>query len=123
MIQILTVKDEKDRKDLCQKAGIEYSFDLSVIASHNEDGQIDQGAIFRYNNTVGEIFWIEMGNDFDLAIGLGKSILSIMELRGVQTVSLPLSYEKLGKALRFQKSDDHYLLNLDGYFNCCCQHK
>ncbi|MBQ6947149.1 MAG: hypothetical protein IJN42_03790 [Clostridia bacterium] len=123
MIQILTVKDEKQRKSLCEKAGIEYDLSLSIIATFDEKDQPEYGAIFRYIGEIGEILWIEMNDDFDLTLGLGKSILSIMELRGVKTVTMPLHYERLAKGLRFETKDEHFSVNLEGYFNCCCQHK
>lgn len=123
MIQILTVKDKQQRANFCAKAGVCDSPDLSVIAVFDENEIPENGAVFHYSGEHGEILWLEMNEDLDLSVGLGKSILSIMELRGVKEVSLPLHYEKLAKALRFEKHPDAYRVQLEGYFGCCCQHK
>ena len=123
MIQILTVKNPFDRAKICKKAGITDKPENKVIAIHNDDGVISEGAIFRYENEFGEILWLDMGNDIELADGLARAVLNIMEIRGVKIVTLPLSYEFLAKKLRFHLVDDHFEVNLDGYFYCSCQHK
>ena len=123
MIQILSVSDEHQRKTICHKAGIEDSKDLHIIAIHNQEGIACEGAIFKYNCTQGEILWLDMGEDIDLADGLGRAILSIMEIRGIQVVTLPAEHEVLAKKLRFKKIEDHFEVQLDGYFCCSCQHK
>jgi len=123
VIQILTVRDEKQRMALCQKAKIPYTSDLHIIANHNEQGEVREGAIFKYEGDYGEILWLDMGDDIDLADGLGKSILSIMELRGVKKVIMPGSYDVLAQKLRFQAEEDHFAVYLEGYFCCGCQHK
>ena len=116
MIQILTVKDPLEQRKLCQKAGLIFSEDHHIIAIHNETGVIEMGAIFKYQNDFGEILWLDMGEDVDLADGLARSILSIMEIRGVKKVTLPLKYETLARKLNFQLVDDYYEVNLEGYF-------
>ncbi len=123
MIQILTVKSPLERAKLCQKAGLTCSEDHHIIAIHDDADVIGMGAIFKYQNDFGEILWLDMGEDVDLADGLARSILSIMEIRGVKKVTLPLNYETLARKLKFQLADDHYEVNLEGYFCCSCQHK
>lgn len=124
MIQILSVKDETQKKELCKKAGIAFSDELHINASFTEDGNIEYGAIFRFQGENGEILWMDAeSKDMDLICGIGKAILSIMELRGVKEVTLPLSYAELAKLLHFEKASDVFKVNLEGYFCCGCQHK
>ena len=123
MIQILTVTHKQDRIALCRKAQIEYEEGLSIIAVYDQTDHIGDGAIFKIDGECGQIFWLEMNDDLDLSVGLGKAILSIMEYRGVKSVTLPLSYAQLAKLLRFELKDEQYVVNLEGYFSCCCQHK
>lgn len=123
MIQILTVKNPLERTKICQKAGLRDKEEYRIIAIHDDAGIISEGAIFKYQNEHGEILWIDMGKDLDLADGLARSILNIMEIRGVKKVTLPLNYELLAQKLRFHKINDHFEVNLEGYFCCSCQHK
>ena len=123
MIQILTVRDKEQQQQLCQKAGITYTNDLHIIAVFEEDDRLQQGAIFRYHGTDGEIMWLDMGDDLDLTDGLARSVLSIMEMRGVEMVTLPLVYKSLAEKLRFSLQNDHYEVSLKGFFCCSCQHK
>lgn len=123
MIQILSVSDIKQREMLCQKAGLEDNDDLRVIAIHDEKGMVCEGAIFKYQGENGTILWLDMGSDIELADGLGRAILSIMDIRGVKKVRLPLEYETLAHKMRFKRMDDHFELSLEGFFCCGCQHK
>lgn len=123
MIQILTVTDITQKEFLCAKAAIPQADDLHIIAVFEEEGIVSQGAIFRYSEKDGEILWLDMGEDLDLAEGLARSVLSIMEIRGVKKVSLPLTYETLAKRLNFKKGDDKFQVSLEGFFCCNCQHK
>lgn len=123
MIQILTVKDVDQRYKLCKKANLEYTPDLHIIAVFTDDNVIQEGAIFRYNDTRGEILWIDMGDDQELSIGLGKSVISIMELRSVEYAVMPLSMQSLALSLGFSRKEDCFEVCLKGYFCCSCQHK
>ena len=123
MIQILSVSDIKQREKLCQKAGLEDNNELRIIAIHDENGMVCEGAIFKYQGENGEILWLDMGSDIELADGLGRAILSIMDIRGVKKVMLPLEYEMLAHKMRFNRMDDHFELSLEGFFCCSCQHK
>ncbi len=123
MIQILSVKDENQRIQLCNQAGIIYDKKLHIIAIFEQDDVLQQGAIFTYEGKKGKILWLDMGEEMDLAEGLGKAVLSIMEYRGVESVTLPLEYTELAKILRFKKREDVFEVSLKGYFCCNCQHK
>ncbi len=123
MIQILTVKNPLERTKLCQKAGLTDKEEYRIIAIHNDAGIISEGAIFKYRNELGEILWIDMGEDMDLADGLARAVLNIMEIRSVKKVTLPLNYQVLAQKLRFHLVEDHFEVNLEGYFCCSCQHK
>ncbi len=123
MIQILTVKEEEKRQALCAKAGVNNHPDIHIIAVFSEQDEIGQGAIFKYKQSKGEILWIDMGEDKDLMIGLGKSVLSIMELRGVEIVTMPRWMESVALPLGFEQKGDNFELSLKGYFCCGCQHK
>lgn len=120
MIQILTVQNLNDKQKICSRAGLEYNDSLHIIASFAEDGQPKEAAVFDYCKESGRILWIESAEDSDLLEGIAKSLLSIMELRGVKTVTLPLQYADLAEKLRFTKRDDSYTVSLDGYFCCSC---
>ena len=122
MIQILSVKDEQRRSVMCKKAGIDDHNDLHIIAIHNSDGIICQGAIFKYREEIGEILWLDMGDDIDLSDGLARAVLNIMDIRGVKTVTLPFGYDALAKKLRFKMTGDHFEVSLEGYFCCGCKH-
>lgn len=123
MIQILTVKNPEDRAMLCQKAGLIDKEEYHIIAVHEGDGVLGQGAIFRYQDDPGEILWLDMGNDIELADGLSRAILSILEIRGIKKVTLPLEYEQLAEKLKLKRGTDCFVANLDRFFCRGCQHK
>lgn len=123
MIQILTVTDIAQKQSICAKAAIPLSDDLHIIAVFENNDIVSQGAVFRYEATEGEILWLDMGEEFDLTEGLARSVLSIMEIRGVKKVSLPLTYETLAQKLNFFKCEDKFEVSLEGFFCCNCQHK
>ena len=122
MVQILAVRDLNQRLKVLCKAGLEDSADLHVIAVHNTEGVMNEGAVFRYSGEIGEILWLDMGEDMDLAEGLAKAILNIMEIRGVKIVTLPLTYVKLAQKLRFTRQNNCFEVSLEGYFCCACNH-
>ena len=123
MIQILSVKDENKKKELCAEAGISYSDALHIIASFDDDGKVGCSAIFRYDGQSGEILWIsDAESDKELLIGLGKAVLNILDLRGVKHVQMPLALESIAIPLRFERGQEHFSLDLEGYFACGCQH-
>ena len=123
MIQILSVQDERQRNAICKKAGIQDNDDLHIIAIHDDNDIVLEGAVFRFDSANGEILWLDMGDDIELADGLARAVFNIMEIRGVKTVSLPAEYNALAQKLSFKALDSHFEVSLDGYFCCGCQHK
>ena len=123
MIQVLSVTDENKKIELCAAAGISYSDSLHIIASFDDGGKMGCGAIFRYDGQTGEILWMDDAEkDKELLIGLGKAVLNIMDLRGVKHVLMPLKLESIAVPLRFERKQDRFVLDLEGYFTCGCQH-
>ena len=120
MIQILSVTDAQARAEICRRGGVKDGEDLHIIASVQENGVPENAAIFRYFADRGEILFLEENKDTDITVGLGKAVLSIMELRGVKNAVMPINMEKIARLLGFEEKDGKFSVCLEGYF--CCKH-
>lgn len=120
MIQILSVTDAQARAEICRRGGVTEGEDLHIIASVQENGVPENAAIFRYFADRGEILFLEENKDTDITVGLGKAVLSIMELRGVKNAVMPINMEKIARLLGFEEKDGKFSVCLEGYF--CCKH-
>ena len=89
-----------------------------------ENGEILHCAVFSYENETGKIKAISGFNeDLLLLAGLCRAILNILDINGVKEVYLPIRYEKLANFVGFKKTEEEYLLHLEGFFKCgCCNH-
>lgn len=56
-------------------------------------------------------------NNWDMTYGITKALLNMADLRGIQTIygNNP-TLDRLYTALRFQKTENDFVLNLEGYF-------
>lgn len=131
---MLTIKIEEDYAGSLTELGIEAGKDAVVMTVKDNDVLMGAGVMYLKEDygIIDTIFIKEEFGDFSLEYGLGKSMLNVVDLRGIRyAVSDNLNLEKLLKALRFKSSgeaDDfpediksHKMcLNLDGYFLVKC---
>ena len=132
---MLTIKIEENPRPIADELKIELP-ENSILMSM-KDGDTVMGAgvmtILEDYAEINGIYVKEEFDDFSLRFGMGKSLLNVIDLRGVKDVVAPLSLgERLLTALRFKKASvlgdkipqnlkkfENYL-NLDGYFDTNC---
>ena len=134
---MLTIKIEENYKEAIAEMGIEVKEDAVVMEVR--DGALLMGVgVMRLYDSYAEIDNIclkEEFKEFTLEYGLGKSLLNVVDLRGIRyAVSKNKNIEKQLRALRFKapaeiENIDEYpeevsswelCLNLDGYFLANC---
>ncbi len=132
---MLTIKIEENPKPIADEMAIELE-ENSILMSM-KDGDTVMGAgvmtIMHDYAKIDGIYVKEEYDDFSLRFGIGKSLLNVIDLRGIKDVVAPFSMgERLLTALRFKKTSvlgdkipqnlekyENYL-NLDGYFDTNC---
>ena len=123
MIEIKKVTDPLVIEQICREQTIELEPIDHVIATI-EKGEILQCAVFSYDNSEGNIKVISgFEGDLNLLDGLCRAILNIMDINGVKVVYLSGKYPKLAELIGFENGDQGFVLNLEGFFKCCCNHK
>lgn len=132
---MLTIKIEENPRPIADELKIELP-ENSILMSM-KDGDTVMGAgvmtILEDYAQINGIYVREEFDDFSLRFGMGKSLLNVIDLRGVKDVVASLSLgERLLTALRFKKTSvlgdkipqnlakfENYL-NLEGYFDTNC---
>ena len=120
MIEIKRVTDQNVIDSICTEYHIQKEPADHVIATL-EGSKVLHCAVFSYENEVGKIKAIS-GFDDDLLLldGLCRAILNIMDINGVKVVYLSEKFENLAKKVGFNKGDNSYVLELEGFFKCNC---
>ena len=130
---MLTIKIEENYKAALEEMGVEVCEGMHVMAMRDGDLLMGVGTMRILDGfaSFDNIYIKEEFNNFDLAYGLGKSMLNFLDLRGVRNVASNNEDARLLTALRFkpiaesENFDDFspnwsYCLNLDGYFTSNC---
>ncbi len=131
---MLTIKIEEDYAESLAELSIEAGKDAVVMTVKDKDVLMGAGIMYLKEDygIIDTIFIKEEFKDFSLEYGLSKSMLNVVDLRGIKyAVSDNLNLEKLLKALRFKSSEEaedfpedikayKMCLNLDGYFLVKC---
>lgn len=134
---MLTIKTEDNYADAVKEMGLSVNPDAVIMTVR--DGSLLMGiGVITIGETYAEINDIclkEEFKEFTLEYGLGKSLLNVVDLRGIRyAVSKNKNIEKQLRALRFKapaeiENIDEYpeevsswelCLNLDGYFLANC---
>ncbi len=134
---MLTIKIEEDYTAAIAEMGIEVSGDATVMTVR--DGNLLMGVgvmhLAKDYAIIDNICLKEEFREFTLEYGLGKSLLNVVDLRGIRyAVSGNKHIEKQLRALRFKTPSElenpqdypaevtawDLCLNLDGYFLAKC---
>jgi len=134
---MLTIKIEEDYKDATDEMGVTPASDAVVMTVRDGDLLMGVGVMRLYDTyaVIDNICLKEEFREFTLEYGLGKSLLNVVDLRGIRyAVSNNKEIEKQLRALKFKapketENIDVYpeeisswelCLNLDGYFLANC---
>ncbi len=132
---MLTIKIEEKPQSTADELKIQVPQNSILMSMKDGDTVMGAGVmtIFEDYAEINGIYVKEEFDDFSLRFGIGKSLLNVIDLRGVKDVVAPLSLgERLLTALRFKKTSilgdkipqnlakfENYL-NLNGYFDTNC---
>ena len=134
---MLTIKIEEDYKNALEELGITAPGDAVVMTVRDGDLLMGAGVMRLYEDyaVIDNICMKDEFKEFTLEYGLGKSLLNVVDLRGIRyAVSNEKSIEKQLRALKFKapsEMENHdelpefvenwgLFLNLDGYFLANC---
>lgn len=134
---MLTIKIEEDYKNSVEEMNIDVPADCIVMTVRDADVLMGMGVMRLCEEyaVIDNIVFKEEFKDFTLEYGLGKSLLNVVDLRGIRyAVSNNKNIEKQLRALKFKSPSeisniDEYpskvslcdlCLNLDGYFLVNC---
>lgn len=134
---MITIKTE-EAKSAASELGIDITEGMILMAVRDSGELLGAGVMRLFENyaSLDVIKFKEQYEDFNLKYGLGKSMLNLIDLRGIKyAVSSCAELDGILKALRFKKlseaenvddikdiitEDWIYCLNLEGYFNSNC---
>lgn len=134
---MLTIKIEENCIDALKEMNVAYEDDAVIMTVRDGDLLMGLGAMRIYESyaVIDDIYLKDEFKEFTLEYGLGKSLLNVVDLRGIRyAVSDNSNIEKQLRALKFKapsevENIDEYpddisswklCLNLDGYFLANC---
>lgn len=130
---MLTVKIEENYAPLLSEMGVEKTDGICVMAMRDKELLMGIGIMRMLDDfaSLESIILKEEFKCFELEFGMGKSMLNVIDLRGIKNVVTNIDNERLTTALRFKSAkeketdveflgDWSYYLNLDGYFASNC---
>lgn len=118
MIEIHSVKDYNIIKDLSVRYGFEV--DTNEVLAVFDNNEILEFAVYTHNSDNNDIVFIsDNNNDFTLIHGLIKTLIFLSDLKTAKTLTMPLDYVRVAKAIGFKQIDNKYVLKLDEYQNTC----
>lgn len=119
MLEIHKIKDTEIIKQLATEIKIEYNendFYLGAIV----DGDIAEYLCYKQVDSAYVVMHIsDKTGDFQLILGLVKTLVFLADLGRMERVTLPLFYERAAKAVGFSECDSVYELKLADYQNKC----
>ena len=113
---MLTIKIEENFKDVVNDFGVDISSDSVVMTVRDGDVLMGAGIMRLYDTyaVIDDMFLKEEYKDFTLEYGLGKSLLNVVDLRGIRyAVSNNKNIEKQLRALKFKAPEE--LENIGDY--------
>ena len=134
---MLTIKVEENYKTYAENLGITVPENATVMTMTDKDELFGIGVmrLFEDYAVLDGIYMAEGYEDFSLQYGMGKSLLNVVDLRGIlHVISDNEGMEKLLTALKFRKLSEventeelpekakncKMYLNLKGYFLANC---
>lgn len=119
MIQIHKVNDIETVKTLAKNNNIEYTLCHNAVAVFDGD-KILEYLIYCQNENVIDIEYISnQNNDFQLILGVLKTLLFLADLSMVSHVTMPLEYKRQAISIGFEENVSNYQLKLEDYQNKC----
>lgn len=119
MIQIHKITNIETVKTLAKKNNIEYTVFHNAVAVYDGD-KILEYLIYNQNNNIIAIDFISnQNNDFQLILGVLKTLLFLADLSKVTHVTLPSQYKREAIAIGFEINESNYLLKLEDYQKKC----
>lgn len=119
MIEIHAVKDYTEKEELLNKYNLEYEATNEILAVFDQ-GSILEFAVYNLNADINNILYVsDINNDFSLIHGLMKTLIFISDLKTATSLTLPLDYVRIAKAIGFKQKEDKFILMLEDYQNTC----
>lgn len=119
MLEIHKIKDVEAIKQLASEINIDYNEDDIYIGAIS-DGEITEFLCYKQIDSSFTVFYIsDKTGDFQLILGLVKTLVFLADIGKIEKVVLPLHYERAAIAVGFTANDSVYELYLSDYQNKC----
>ena len=119
MLEIHKIKDTEIIKQLATEQHIEYN-NSDLFLGAFVDGELSE---YIYYKKITDGFIIvsisDRTNDFQIILGLVKTLIFYVDLERLYKLYLPLEYDRIAKAIGFVKKDNAFELNLFDYQKKC----
>lgn len=119
MLEIHKIKDIDVIKQLAKASQIEYTEDSVFLASYENDEIVDFLCYKQIDNQYICLYISDISSDFQIILGLVKTLIFLADIARIDSVSLPLYYERAAKAIGFTLKDGVYEMKLSDYQNKC----
>lgn len=119
MIKIHKINDNLLKKKLSEKYIIEYNEDKIYLGVFEKENLLEF-AVYKIENELSVVEFISnLTAEFSLIHGLMKTLIYLSDISRVKTITLPLEYTRIAKALAFSQNQNNYTLNIEEYVNTC----
>ena len=119
MLEIHKINDIETINKLANESNIEYTDKDVFIASIQNDLVVDFLCYKQIDNTYSVIYISDKSNDFQIILGLVKTLLFLADLARIECVTLPIYYERAAKAIGFTLTEDYFEMKLVDYQAKC----
>ncbi len=118
MIKILKLTDSNVIEKICADFGLQEKNGM-FYAVFDGDDILEFVRYHISGDTLCIDFISDITHDFSLVDGLLKTLLFACDVKTVKKVFLNEKYERAAKALRFERQQGGYVLQLENYGNNC----
>lgn len=119
MIEIHKINDVEIIKSLAINDKFDYN-DKNVYLGVFCDNEVIEYLCYEHNDNDYNIISIsDKSGDFQLILGLVKTLIFLGDIGKKETIFLPLEYERVAKSIGFDMKDAAYELKINEYHTKC----
>ncbi len=119
MLEIHKIKDDEIIKQLASELEIDYNINDMFLGAF-VSGELKEYVYYKKSDDGYIIIDIsDKSDDFQIILGLVKTMIFYVDLAMLNKLYLPLRFERVAKAVGFKQADSLYELDLLEYHKKC----
>lgn len=119
MLEIHKINEIEIIKRLETEINLEYNKN-NIFLGVYIDGEVKEYLCYRQSDDSFTVLYVsDNTKDFQLIFGLVKTLVFLADMAMAEYVVLPLFYDRIAKAVGFDKTPDNYILKISEYHEKC----